>query len=494
MMFDRPSRYELGLSAVGGAMAVGGSFALTGYNRSFVVAPIDAMVVRATPGAIVTYMIENVGAEAHLIHIAMSFCIAAVLFAGVTLAANRVAEHTETRIAGALAGGVLAFGLSFALVRAPVVALGAGVPVAVVTGVGSPRDAVPTVDDSRRRAIGAVGSTAGLLVAAAGVGALRSGGGNLADAPGTDDAEERRQQADAAALAVESADLPGLVSEIDNFYNVDITEFEPELTADEWSLTISGETNGESLTVEYDDLTERSVEHRFVTLRCVGEDINDKKLDTAIWTGTPLRPLLEEVDPGGQCGCAVLRGEDDYFVEYPTDVLEQGFLAWGMNGKELPPQHGHPVRILIPGHWGETNVKWLREIELIDEEVDGYWEQRGWEGTGTVKTVAKLWDEGITTLDDGRIELAGHAYAGTRGVQAVEVSTDGGATWIGAELSDPLPGDDVWRQYRHVFEPSGEHEVVVRAIDGNGDVQPREETDPFPTGSSGWVRRTVSSQ
>jgi hypothetical protein len=231
-------------------------------------------------------------------------------------------------------------------------------------------------------------------------------------------------------------------------------------------------------------------ERRFVTLRCVGEDLNGHKLDTAVWTGTPIEPLLEEVDPGGECGCAMVRAEDDYFVQFPVEALEDGFLAWGMNGQSLPQSHGYPVRVLIPGHWGETNVKWLSEIELLEEEMDGYWEERGWHGTGPVNTVAKLWSD--TTLENGNMELAGHAYAGTRGIERVEVSTNGGNTWTDAELSEPLPGEDVWRQWRHEFEPDESHDVVVRAIDGEGALQPQEESGSFPSGASGWVSKTVN--
>jgi hypothetical protein len=186
----------------------------------------------------------------------------------------------------------------------------------------------------------------------------------------------------------------------------------------------------------------------------------------------------------------MLRAEDDYFVQFPVSALEDAFLAWGMNGKPLPQTHGRPVRVLVPGHWGETNVKWLEEIELLEEAVDGYWEQRGWHGTGPVNTVAKLWDD--TVLDDGRIEVAGHAYAGTRGIERVEVSVDGGDTWTDAQLSERLPGEDVWRQWRYVFDPDGSHEVVVRAVDGTGTVQPSDESSAFPSGASGWVRTTIS--
>jgi len=301
---------------------------------------------------------------------------------------------------------------------------------------------------------------------------------------------ERFEEADDRTLDLASDDVPGLVSPIENFYNVDIAEFDPEVPADDWSMRITGEVDAD-VSVSFAELTDRPVEHRFVTLRCVGEDLNGWKLDNAVWTGTPIRPLLEAADPEGDCGCAMLRAEDDYSVQFPVEALEDALLVWRMNGRPLPRSHGHPVRVLVPGHWGETNVKWLDEIELLDEEADGYWEERGWQGTGPVNTVAKLWDD--TRLDDGRIELAGHAYAGTRGIDRVEVSTDGGDTWVDAELSADLPDEDVWRQWRHVFEPSGSHEVVVRATDGTGTLQPRDRSESFPSGATGWVTETVSA-
>ena len=187
----------------------------------------------------------------------------------------------------------------------------------------------------------------------------------------------------------------------------------------------------------------------------------------------------------------MLRADDGYYEEFPLPALEGGFLAFGMNGDTLPEGHGYPVRALIPGHWGEINVKWITEIEVLEEEVDGYWEERGWHGTGPVETVAKLHHE--EGLDDGRMRVGGHAYAGTRGISAVEVSTDGGDSWTEAELSEELPGEDVWRQWVHTYDPpGGEHEVVVRAIEADGTVQPSEETDAFPSGPSGWVSRSVS--
>ncbi|MFC7185329.1 molybdopterin-dependent oxidoreductase [Halorubrum yunnanense] len=512
-MMDVTERRDRVLAAVAAGIAgVAGSYLVTGWSPSFVIRPVDQAIVNLTPGPVVTFAIETLGDAGHLIHIAMAFAFAIGLFGAVAFAGIRLAEPADRSLVGAAATGAASWLLAAGLTGDPAQALGVALPAAVVVVVAgsgassaglqssesasesdSPAVGASTaaVDGVRRRTLGTVAGALGFAAAAAvGRRSLASDDETLADAPRSEGATARLRELDSASLAVESDDLHGMVSRIGEFYNVDIAEFDPEVTATEWSLTFTGETGSER-TVSFDELIDRPVEHRAVTLRCVGEDLNGRKLDNAVWTGTPIRPLLESVDPEGDCNCAMLRGEDGYYVQFPVDVLAEGFLAWGMNGRELPTGHGHPVRVLIPGHWGETNVKWLSEIELLNVEEDGYWEERGWEGTGEVKTVAKLWDEGITELDDGRIELAGHAYAGTRGIERVEVSTDGGDSWTDAALSDPLPDGDVWRQWRHVFDPGGTHEVVVRAVDGTGARQLREPSDPSPTGASGWIRRTV---
>lgn len=484
-----PSRDAVGFATLAGSTGVAGSYAVAGYSPEFLVAPIDDLVVRATPGPIVAWMIENVGEQGHLLHIALSFVIAAGLLSGTAIVGLSVAKRFDRPVIGSGLAGLFAWGLTASLTAEPLLAAGAAVPVAAFTAVGTTPVAARDHDPSRRRAL--ISSVSALAFIGTAIGLRRltaddtaGGGSEITD----DGVATLLQEAEAKSLDIRG-DVPGLVSTIEEFYNVDITVFDPELSPGDWSMTITGEV-GDDVTVTFDELTDMQTEHRFVTLRCVGEDLNGKKLDTAVWTGTPIEPLLKAVDPEGECGCAMLRAEDGYFVQFPIEALEDGFLAWGMNGRSLPQSHGHPVRVLIPGHWGETNVKWLTEIELLDEEMNGYWEQRGWHGTGPVNTVAKLWSD--TVLDNGALEVAGHAYAGTRGIERVEVSTDGGGTWQDAELSEPLPGIDVWRQWRYEFQPDGSHEVVVRAIDGEGNRQPEERSDAFPSGATGWVTKTVS--
>lgn len=296
--------------------------------------------------------------------------------------------------------------------------------------------------------------------------------------------------------------LEGLVSE--DFYQVDINRIDPDVATEQWWLKLTGAVETEREFV-YEDITSMPAEHRFITLRCVGEKLNGKKMDTALWTGVPIMDVLGD-DLPDEC-CVRLHAADGYYQVFPLAALRNGFLAYRMNGKPLPRGHGHPVRVLIPGHWGEINVKWLIEIEVLKQSAQGYWEQRGWHGTGPVNTVAKL--HAVNHPAPGRVELGGHAYAGTRGIDRVEVSIDGGETWNEAELTDPLPGkipvgadareaiegageaEDAWRMWRYTYEGDGVNEVVVRAVDGTGEVQPREERRAFPSGATGWVSTSV---
>jgi DMSO/TMAO reductase YedYZ molybdopterin-dependent catalytic subunit len=299
--------------------------------------------------------------------------------------------------------------------------------------------------------------------------------------------EELLALAEERSLGIEG--LEGLVSGED-FYEVDIYNVDPELAADDWTLSVTGAVE-EEVEFTYDDLRGMEPENRFESLRCVGEGLNGKKMDNALWTGVPIPAVIEQANPQGEY--VVLRDGDGYFEEFSAAALETGLLAYGKDGSTLPRGHGFPVRALIPGHWGEINVKWIEEIEISTEEVTGYWEERGWHGTGPVNTVAKLHATG--RLDDGRLQVGGHAYAGTRGVRKVEVSTDGGDSWNDATLSERLPeayGTDVWRQWAYDYQPpDGEHTVVVRATDGTGTLQPKEESGAFPNGPSGWVSKSI---
>ncbi|WP_338740875.1 molybdopterin-dependent oxidoreductase [Haloplanus salilacus] len=474
-----------------GVSAVAGSYAVVGDSTAFVATTIANATVTLAPAVLVTFAITvlgDLGSDiAYLSGLAATAAVLGTVAGGARLAVARRGRPTASPVAVGVAVAVVSVGLSGSLQSALGAAVG-GALVAVAADLRETATASAAVDDSRRAVLSGATALAVGVVGVAGRRATPGGAagssidGGAGSAPIPEDVAALLDEAESKSLSVDG--LEPLVS--DSFYRVDVANVDPDPAREDWSVRIHGAV-AEETTVSFSEAEAMDHDHRLETLRCVGESLNGEKLDTALWTGVPLTAFLDEADPQGEY--VMLRAADGFYEEFPVDALEDGFLAVGMNGRPLPRAHGAPARALIPGHWGEINVKWLTEIEILDEPATGYWEERGWHGTGPVETVAKLWVE--NRRPDGRIEVGGAAYAGTRGVERVEVSTDGGTTWVEAELSEPLPGDDVWRQWVHRYEAEGRHEVVVRAVDGTGTVQPREEAEAYPSGPSGWVSKTV---
>ncbi len=490
---------------VTGSAAVASSFAVMGSTPEYVVAPIAATVVALTPDAVVTASILILGSLGSKLGFLLAHAIAVGLFGAIAIVFAWLGPRYDRGptseviviLGGAAATGVLGLVLVNSWPSALAAAFGLSISHWAVRHLIVEPSSVP--GQQRRRFIGGFAALAGFAGIAFWTGRQRGESQRLPGEgvfgtetePGVVDRapiDAKLQEAREASFEMDGLDP--LVSDIGDFYEVDINSINPTVDAETWSLQVSGAVE-RPMEVTYDDLLAGEVEHRFVTLRCVGESLNGRKMDTAIWTGVPVRSILDRAGATGDR--VMLRAADQYFEEFPLEALEDGFLAFGMNGEVLPRGHGHPVRALVPGHWGEINVKWLNRIEVLDEQQDGYWEQRGWHGTGPVNTVTKLWT--VNNLPDGRIEVGGHAYAGTRGIASVEVSADGGGTWTEADLGPELPGIDVWRQWRHVIGPLQEDvTVVVRATDGTGDLQPEAESQPYPSGATGWVSKTIGPE
>jgi DMSO/TMAO reductase YedYZ molybdopterin-dependent catalytic subunit len=492
------ARADVAVAGLAGAAGVAGSYAAAGFTPSFVAAPVEGVIARYVPGALVTFAITVLGDLGQQLSLLTALALSAALlaaFAGGGLLAGR---RLNSRAAGPLLAGTAAWLATALATGSLVLAVGGGLPVALVlAAVELPWRGSPSASPDRERRRALTGLLSALSLSAVGValGRERTPDATALDRSGSaiDTSTERGRLL--ATARDRSFDLPGadpLVSR--EFYSVDINSVDPTVDAEAWTLSVTGAVE-EELEFDLAALRDRPVENRFATLRCVGEDLNGEKMDTALWTGTPLRGIVEAAGPTGDCDCVMLHGVDGYSVQFPVEALRDGLLAWGMNAGPLPRAHGYPVRALVPGHWGETNAKWITEMEFLEQEADGYWEQKGWHGTGPVETVAKLHS---VDRSAGSVQVGGHAYAGTRGVSAVEVSTDGGETWAEAELTDPLPGWgereralDAWRAWRHRYDDPGSHTVVVRAVEADGTVQPREETDSYPSGPSGWVTRRL---
>ncbi|WP_226010463.1 molybdopterin-dependent oxidoreductase [Halomicrobium salinisoli] len=499
----RPDRDDA-LALLAGVAAVSGSYAVAGPRPSFVASPVERAVSRMVPGEALALAIATLGDLAQQ----LNYVMAVVLVVAAVAVAARVALYaravTGNRAAPPVLTGALTWTLAVAASGAPLVAVGAAAPAALVVlggavspGLASRLGGPAPLSSKRRRAVTTLGAAVGIAGAGYLAGERAAPDATAEEAPdvrgpNVDSETAEAALADVEAQSIDEPELPPLVS--DRFYEVDINAVDPDLTAEEWSLSVTGAVD-EAFTLDYEGVLDLPAEQRFVTLRCVSDPLDGSKMDTALWTGTSVDHLLERAGPDSDCGCVRLHAADGYFQVFPIEALRDSLLAYGMNGKLLPRGHGFPLRTLVPGHWGEINVKWLTEIEFLNEDADGYWEQRGWQGTGEVVPIAKI--ETAVDRDGGRRLVGGRAYGGTRGVSAVEVSVDGGDTWREARLSESLSevhddvrADDAWRQWALEYDPpEGSHTVVARMIDGNGDVQPRERREPRPRGASGWVRR-----
>ena len=280
-----------------------------------------------------------------------------------------------------------------------------------------------------------------------------------------------------------------------------------------WRLTVGGHVERE-LSLGLDELRARPAGELTVTMECAGNGRAHldprpvsqpwlyEAVGTARWRGMPLRPLLEEAGVR-EGGIDVLFTGLDRGLENGIDqryqrslrlhdaLRDEVLLAYEMNAAPLPPQHGFPLRLVVPGWYGMTNVKWLASIEVLDHAFDGYqqaWayhlrqaeEERG-EPVDRMLPRSLVVPPGIPdfhtrerVLEAGDHVLEGRAWSGRAPVEGVEVSTDGGATWAAAELE---PAEDRWAwrgwRFRWQAEP-GRHLVCSRARDEAGNEQPLE--------------------
>ncbi|HKD77923.1 MAG TPA: molybdopterin-dependent oxidoreductase, partial [Ktedonobacterales bacterium] len=211
---------------------------------------------------------------------------------------------------------------------------------------------------------------------------------------------------------------------------------------------------------------------------------------TAEWTGVQLQTVLDRAGvPHPQGKRVAFYSVDGYSTSLPLeDVLAaRALLAWEMNGEPLPDRHGYPLRLIMPGRYGEQSTKWLTRIEIIDYHYKGFYESQGW-NPGPVSTTSRIDFPQMGRVSLGGVSdttVRGIAYSGIRGIRRVEVSADNGQTWSDATLQPPL-SDQSWVFWRWKPLVPGTYTLVVRATDGTGAVQTAQQRGTVPQGSTGW--------
>ena len=289
---------------------------------------------------------------------------------------------------------------------------------------------------------------------------------------------------------------PGFVTANKDFYRVDTALTVPRIDLDSWRLRIHGMV-GNELELSFEDLLNRPLIERDITLNCVSNEVGGPYIGTARWLGVPLEPLLREAGLRPGADQLIARSAEGMTIGTPLDVLFDGreaMLAVGMNGEPLPLVNGFPVRMLTPGLYGYAGAcKWLTELQVTTfADYDAYWVERGWATRGEVKTASRIdRPKPFARLTSGAQTISGVAWAQQRGIREVEISIDGGP-WNPAELL-PVPSIDTWVQWRYTWKASpGPHSIAVRATDATGAVQTEQRAKPFPDGATGWHTTTVT--
>ena len=286
----------------------------------------------------------------------------------------------------------------------------------------------------------------------------------------------------------------------DKFYRVDVNVFPPSVDKGSWSLRVSGMVSS-PVSLSYAQLTSMAPMEQYNTLMCVSNTVGGDLVSTAKWTGVKLNEILGMAGVQSGATYVVFKSVDGYSVGIPIDraMLDDTILAYQMNGEQLPQEHGFPLRAVVPGLYGMMNAKWITGIEVTAQTYAGYWQQRGWENDAHYNTEswivtpgASQVDQrfgigGLTTVPLGGVAVAGMAFAGDRGIERVEVSSDQGKTWTQASIKDPLSGN-TWVLWKAEWNPTsaGSYKLTVRATDGKGAVQTAVISDPFPNGVTGY--------
>ena len=280
-----------------------------------------------------------------------------------------------------------------------------------------------------------------------------------------------------------------------DFYRIDTALIVPQVDPATWRLRVHGEVEQE-VELTWADLLRQPLIERWVTLACVSNEIGGDLVGNALWLGWPVRELLAMARPRSGADMVLSRSVDGWTAGTPLEALtddRNALLAIGMNRQPLMPQHGFPVRLVVPGLYGYVSAtKWVTELKVTRFAVDmGYWTPRGWSAFGPVKTASRIdVPRSGREVRAGVVPVAGVAWAMHRGIAAVQVSIDGGP-WRDARLAGQ-PTVDAWRQWVYDWDATaGSHTITVRAQDGLGQWQPSTVTRSDPDGATGHHTVTV---
>jgi DMSO/TMAO reductase YedYZ molybdopterin-dependent catalytic subunit len=224
-----------------------------------------------------------------------------------------------------------------------------------------------------------------------------------------------------------------------------------------------------------------------LTLECISNEVGGTLISNGLWQGPTVTQLITSADVPKGTDWLLIESADGYTESFPLrELTEDHLLATHLNGAPLTPAHGFPARLIFPGHYGMKQPKWVTRLRLSAVNQRGYWEKNGWDEKAVVKTMSRI-DSPLdgSAVASGTITFTGIAFAGSRRISQVELSLDGGKDWRRAELQAEFSPYS-WRFWRlAALLRSGHYGVMVRAVDGSGNVQTSRPAPTLPNGADG---------
>ena len=303
----------------------------------------------------------------------------------------------------------------------------------------------------------------------------------------------------------------------------------PTVDAGAYHVTVGGHVR-KPLRLGLDDIKSRPTTTLAVTLECAGngrarlsprpmsQPWLTEAVGTAEWSGTPLGPILAEAGVRDGARDVVFTGLDrgvqggvDQFYERSLSLADASrdevLLAYAINRQPLPPQHGFPLRLIVPGWYGMTSVKWLRSITVLDGPFEGYqqataYHYRTVDGDPGVP-VSRILPRALMVppgvpdfmsrarfVEPSTLVIEGRAWSGHGPIVRVDFSADGGASWSAAKL-EPALSPYAWHRWTYKWDATrpGEHELCARATDVAGNVQPADQSWNFEGVQNNAVQR-----
>jgi DMSO/TMAO reductase YedYZ molybdopterin-dependent catalytic subunit len=289
---------------------------------------------------------------------------------------------------------------------------------------------------------------------------------------------------------------------------------QPKIDLDKWKLKVEGAVD-RPLELSLGEIKKLGETLRPLTLECAGNGRiylvpqakgvgwQNGAVSTAEWAGVSLAAVLDRAGVKDSAVEVVLEGADSGVIADPASPGAIAFarslplkkaraaevmVAWGMNGKDLPPEHGAPLRAVVGGWYGMASVKWLSRLVVVTKPFQGFFQSLDYTyfrregGLPTITPVTELQVKSQIARPTAQeivpagksLKIVGAAWTGTGDIAKVEVSTDGGKTWAEANQTAGIGAPACWRLWEYEWKapPRGKAKLMARATDSYGHTQP----------------------